>query len=234
MTQMTSKLNRRTKPDAAAATPPPAGHPSPVPEPPRLRRRPLVVVAGVLAVCMGALAGVWVWTVGTTQSQVVALRQSVQRGAVIQVTDLMQVRMGLDPAIKTVPAAQLNTLVGKRAAQDMAAGSLVNPAQVTDSVVPASGSSLVGLQLTSAQMPAARLVAGDQVRIVSTPAKGAAVTGEAVVVTATVQDVTALGDAKTGNAQTVVDVLVPASAATDLAARAATGNVALVLDARER
>lgn len=34
--------------------------------------------------------------------------------------------------------------------------------------------------------------------------------------------------------QTIVDVVVPAEAAADLAARAATGKVALVLDSRER
>jgi hypothetical protein len=56
------------------------------------------------------------------------------------------------------------------------------------------------------------------------------VTGSPVTVTASVVEVQA---AKTADL-TIVDVLVPSDVAADLAARAATGKVALVLDSRER
>jgi hypothetical protein len=69
------------------------------------------------------------------------------------------------------------------------------------------------------------------VRVVVTPAKGeSAPVGAPPVSEATVAGVHAA--AETG--QMIVDVLVPHADAAVLAARAATGNVALVLDSRDR
>lgn len=235
-TSTAPKLGRRARQNPPVASPSASGGHAAglVPEPPRVRRRPLIVVLAVIAVCLGALLGVWAWTTNTTQTEVVGLRRDVPRGALIQSADLMQVRVGLDPALRTVPASGLAALVGKRAGQDMAAGSLLNPTQVTDGVVPPAGMSLVGLPLSTAQMPAVTLRNGDQVRVVSTPPKGTAVTAAPVVVPATVQDLVSVGDPKSGTQQTVVNVLVPSADAADLASRAAGGTIALVLDSRER
>lgn len=219
--------------------------PSPsVPAPPKFRRRPLLVVLAVAAVCLGALLGAWAWTAGTTQAEVVALRNNVPRGAIIQAADLQRVRLGVDPSLKTVPGANLGSLVGKRAGQDMQAGSLVNPSAVSDAVVPGTGSSLVGLELAAAQMPAVKLQNGDHVRIVATQGKaaatGAAAPGgasaaPAAVISAAVDSVIQVGDSKAGTAQaTIVNVIVPEGQAADLASKASSGNIALVLDSRER
>ena len=73
--------------------------------------------------------------------------------------------------------------------------------------------------------------AGDIVRLVQTPGPQGEVSGKKpspVTITATVVRVTP------GETQTVVDVLVSQDRAAELAARAATGKVALVLDSRER
>jgi SAF domain len=219
--------------DAGAASTTPAATAT-VQAPPRFRRRPLVILAGVAMVCLGAVLGLWAWTAGTTQTEVVAVRASVQRGAVIGASDLMRVRVGLDPSLRTVSASGLAALVGKRAAVDLSAGSLLTPDAVTSAVVPGQGLSLVGVALTAGQLPSAPLVNGDAVRIVSTPAKGADASGSPRVLAATVASVTTVGDAKTGGVHFVVDLLVPAAAAADLAAEANSGNVALVLDSRER
>jgi len=99
-------------------------------------------------------------------------------------------------------------------------------------VVPAKGMSVVGVSLPPALMPAVQLHSGDQVRIVATPgAQGDVATGTSPKsIEATVVGVRGTGD--TG--QIVVDVSVPHDQAAELAARAATGKVALVLDSRER
>ena len=65
--------------------------------------------------------------------------------------------------------SQLNSLIGKRAAVDLSAGSLLTDTAVTDRVLPGAGRSLVGIALTAAQLPAEPLQAGDRVRIVDTP-----------------------------------------------------------------
>jgi hypothetical protein len=92
--------------------------------------------------------------------------------------------------------------------------------------------SVVGVSLPPALMPAVALQSGDQVRIVATPGQQGDVAAGATPqsITATVVGVRSAG----GSGQSVVDVSVPFEQAAELAARAATGKVALVLDSRER
>lgn len=198
---------------------------------PKLRRRPVLVAASVAAVCMGALLGVWAWTSTSNTHEVVALRQTVARGETITQGDLMTVQVGVDPALKTVPGNRLAGLVGQRAAMDMAAGSLITNADVTTTVLPGRGMSVVGVALPPSLMPGETLLAGDQVRIVATPGQQGEVGQEtSATISATVVGLYPNGE----NGQTVVSVEVPQDRAAELAARAATGKVALVLDSRER
>jgi hypothetical protein len=200
--------------------------------PPRLRRRPALVAASIAAICMGALLAVWAYTGASTSQDVLAVRTTVHRGEIITRDDLMTAQIGVDPALKPLPASAADTVVGKRAAMDLAAGGLVTAEDVTSAVVPAKGMSLVGVSLPPALMPAAQLQSGDQVRIVATPgAQGDVATGTSPTsIGATVVGVRGAGD----NGQIVVDVSVPYDQAAELAARAATGKIALVLDSRER
>src|ERR1035437_7027058 len=200
--------------------------------PPRLRRRPALVAASVAAICLGALLAVWGYTVASTSQDVLAVRATVPRGEVITRDALMTAQIGVDPVLKPLPATAADSVVGKRAAMDLAAGGLVTAEEVTSAVVPAKGMSLVGVSLPPALLPAAQLQSGDQVRIVATPgAQGDVATGTSPTsIGATVVGVRGAGD----NGQIVVDVSVPFDQAAELAARAATGKVALVLDSRER
>lgn len=195
---------------------------------PKLRKRPLVAAWGFGLVALGALLGVWAWTVASSTIDVVATRTLVARGELIEPQDLVVVRVNPDPALQVVPGGQFDSLVGRRAATDIVAGALVSPAQVADAVVPPSGMSLVGVPLEAGQLPAEQLRGGDNVRIVQTPGAQADVAGDPVTVPAEVVRV-AVVDGKT-----VVDLLVPSTRAAELAARANTGRVVLVLDTRER
>lgn len=198
---------------------------------PKLRRRPVLVTASVAAVCLGALLGVWTWTSTSNTHEVVAVRQTITRGETIGQGDLMTVQVGVDPGLKTIPGDRLASLVGKRAAMDMAAGSLATDEEVTSKVLPAQGKSVVGVALPPSLMPGEALVAGDQVRIVATPGpQGEVGQGAPAAITATVVGLYPNGE----NGQTVVAVEVPQERAAELAARSATGKVALVLDSRER
>ncbi len=90
-----------------------------------------------------------------------------------------------------------------------------------------AGSSIVGVTLTQAQMPGYQLAAGDKVRVVETPVTQGDPPVEtpksfnATVFTATYDTETQVW---------VVDLVVPNREAPDIAARAATGRVALVID----
>lgn len=197
----------------------------------KLRRRPGVLVGSVVAVLVGASGAAWAWTVSANAADVVAVRANVQRGEVIDRADLLVVRVGVDPALKTIPATDLETLVGRRAATDLAAGALLTPGQTTTTAAPGQGLSIVGVGLPEGSMPSEPLMNGDLVRVVDTPgAQGVGTVEDPPSVVGNV-----VGVRISENKQlTVVDVLVPADKAGRLAARAATGNVALVLDTRER
>jgi hypothetical protein len=181
-------------------------------------------------VLVGAALGVGVWLLSSTSVEVVAARAAIDRGAVIAAADLEVTRVTVDPSVQVVPAPELTGLVGKRAASDIAAGTLLSPAQVTDALPPGSGDSLVGVALTTGQLPAEPLRPGDHVRLVQTPPAQGEVPATQVSIDAEVQSVTPAADGQA----TVVDLLVPESRAAEVAALAATGRVALVLDTRER
>ena len=207
-----------------------------VPNPPRARRRWGLFAAMVLVVALGALGNVWLLASTTTAQEVVAARSTIERGSVIAREDLITVRIELDPSLHTIAGGDLAGLVGQRAALDVAAGSLVTTESVTTSTVPSDGNSLVGIGVAQARMPGVALVAGDRVRVVATPAQVTGITAGAtpVSVGAVVVGTQPGTDATGAGAETIVTVQVPTADSAALAAMAATGNVALVLDSRER
>ena len=235
MTELRCLMAQRTKlPPATAVAASTDDFVRAVPAAPvRVRRRPVLIVVSVASLLLGAFGGVWLWTSATSRVEVIATRTTIERGTVITAADLVTVRMGVDPAVQTVPAADAATVVGKRAALDIAAGGLVTRASITDAVVPPKGFTVVGLALGRGLLPATPLKVGDAVRIVQTPgaaASGQPVSGPVATIGATVVSVSK----STDNQAALVDVLVAQDAAADLAARASAGKVALVLDSRER
>lgn len=213
---------------ATGSYPLPTSQPTP---PPKLRRRPALVVASVLLVVVGALASAWAYTSLGNTTEVVAVRTDVARGQIITADSLQVVRIGVDPALKTVPAADAAQVIGKRAAIDLRAGQLLVPGVVDTQVYPRDGRSAVGLSLSAAQMPSEPLAVGDKVRIVGTPGQQGDVDPallkvfEGEVVTVSAPDASGV---------TAVTVEVSAATAPELAARSATGKVALVLETRVR
>lgn len=200
--------------------------------PVKTRRRPVYLVASAAALLLGAFGAVSLWSAATSSVEVLVAKSTVPRGAVIAASDLAAVRVSLDPAVSVVPANQASTVVGKRAALDIARGGLLTPADLASETVPAKGKTVVGLALGRGMLPTSPLVNGDVVRVVQTPGAQGQLEGAAspVTITATVVAVTHPSDGQAA----LVDLLVGADAAPDLAARAATGKVAVVLDSRER
>ncbi len=199
--------------------------------PPKLRRRPALIASAIGAICIGALLAGWAWTATTNTQEVLVARHNIERGAVIAADDLARVQLSADPALKPVAASRLDQIVGQRAAMDIAQGGMLTPGSFTSEVVPGQGHSVVGVALTPAQAPGLDLQYGDAVRVVVTPAKGT----DLPAGTPLVNDATVVGvHTSDTTGETVVDLLVPSPDAAVLATRIATGNVALVLDSRER
>lgn len=224
MSNTVTRDNRSLDPESATA-------PTALVPPAKLRRRPALVAAAVVAICLGALIAGWAWTVTTNSHEVLVARHSIERGSIIEAGDLARVRLSADPALKPVAGSQLDKVVGQRAALDIAGGGMLTPDSFSSMVVPASGKAIVGVALTPAQVPGLTLRSGDQVRVIVTPAEGEEIpAGVPPFSEAEVVGVHVTGE----SGQTVVDLLVPRADAAVLAARAATGNVAIVLDSRER
>lgn len=199
--------------------------------PTKTRRRSGVLAAGVALIVVGALGAAYLTQVAGNTVAVVAVARDVQPGEVIERADLTVADVSTDPALHPVPASRLNGLVGQRAAVALTTGSLLTAAAVTEQVLPAAGQSLVGVALQSAQLPAEPLQAGDRIRIVDTPARQ----GEPPSSTPrTIPGVVVSATAPDESGQRIVNVTAPADQAADLAARVATGRIALILDTRER
>lgn len=207
---------------------------TPVAAPPKLRRRPILALGGIALVVLGALLAAYAYLATSETSDVVALRDTVMRGEVIEAADLVTVQVGVDPALQVIPGDEMSQIVGRRAALDLATGSLLTEAAVTEQVVPAAGQSVVGLALTPALMPGEPLRVGDTVRVVVTAgAQGDPSTLEQEpLARAEVVNVASPGMDGAGTT-TVVSVLVDEGEATAIAQHAAAGRVAIVLDSRE-
>jgi len=204
---------------------------APVIAPPKTRRRSGMLAAGVALVVVGALGAAYLTKIVGNTVQVVAVARDVQPGQVIARADLTVADVSPDPALRPVSASRLPALVGQRAAVTLTAGSLLTDAAVTQQVLPTTGQSLVGVALQPAQLPAEPLQAGDHIRIVDTPAsQGEPPASSPQSIPAVVVSTEALGD----NGQSIVNVTVPSGLAAALAARVATGRIALILDSRER
>lgn len=221
---MTTTAREDRRPGPRAAAPESA---TPHTPPPKLRKRPGLVVAAVVITALGCLLGAWAWSATTSTEKVLAATTTIHRGEVIKADDIRRIRISGDPALEPLPASAYDEIIGRRAALDISAGGLITTESTTDTPMPPQGQSIVGISLTPAQVPALPMHGGDKVRIIVTPAAN----GDSPTVTppfteARVVD-TAIGET-TGN--TVVNVLVPYASASVLAARAATGNVALILD----
>lgn len=221
----TPTVSTRTSTDAPGR---PIAAPPAAPEPPKLRRRPLAAVIALALVLGGGMLGVWAWTTATSTAEVVATRTAVQRGDTLAADDLMVVRVNPDPALQLVPASGLESLVGLRATTDLVAGALVAPEQVSEVLPPALGTSVVGVAPDLGFMPAEPLRPGDRVRVVQTPGGQGDYVDDPVSLAAEVLAVRRVED------RVVIDLLVPSALAPEMASRAATGKVAVVLDPRER
>lgn len=224
-----------TQPSAGGPPPPPAAAQAPVPPQAtariKARRRPLLFALMAALVAAGALLAAYAYTSVNDSQEVLVVANDVARGEVVEADDLQVARVSVDPALTPVSGSEKSSIVGSRAAVDLWSGTLLTEQAVTDNLVPSEGESLVGISLTPAQMPSEPLYTGDAVRIVTTPGDQGEVTDQTpVTIEATVVGVSRVQE--TG--ETVVDVSVPHEKSADLAARAATGRVALVLDARER
>jgi hypothetical protein len=164
-----------TEPRTEAARPPVrfAGRPARVANDglPRLpgRRNPRWIALGIVALCLGALLSSVIYARVASETTVVSAARTVYRGQVLERADLTTVRLRGGTLPDTVPAAELERLVGQRAVFDLPAGAVVAGAAVAPSALPGEGRAAVGLKLATGRAPEALLLPSSPVRLVALP-----------------------------------------------------------------
>jgi len=187
-----------------------------------------LIAVGVLLIVVSAIVASYVVSIVKDTVQVVAALDTIPRGSLIERIDLTTVEIRPDPLLKTIPATDLDSLVGRRAAADIPAGVIVAPGAVTDRLPPESGQAIVGVALTVDQMPATRPRHGQPITFVTTPESGADVTKiSPIEIPAIVLEYTGFSD----QGWLVIDVTVPKDQAATVASLAAAGRLAAYWDA---
>ena len=225
----------RNRASAPRRRPPrPAGEAPPVtPPPPRLpgRRNPRWIALGVIAICLGGLLAYAVYARVSTETRVLAVGATVYRGEVVEASDLTSVVLHGDPPGPTIRATDQASVVGRRAAFDLPAGTLVAPGSLADAALPDTGRSVVGLRLPTGRAPATLLVPSAPVRVVALPAPSNGTgTGDSLSGKTYAGRVVGASPGADGTS-TVVDVEVDAGQAPAIASLAAQDRIALVRDA---
>lgn len=198
----------------------------PVVQPVRARRSRLYAAAAIALVIVGGLASVLLYTNASHTQQVLVAATDLDRGHVIQATDLTTISIADGQTSKAIDASQAGSVIGTIATVDLPTGSLITAESHAATLAVPDGQALVGLYLAPAHMPAQPLVAGDEVTIVPVAsAEGGAAPSSSGTVTGIVSS-TAF-DEVSGN--TIVDVYVGQTVAADLAGRASAGGVAIYL-----
>ena len=182
------------------------------------------LAVGLLLSGLAALAFVLFNAATVQRTPVLALASDVQRGQVLEAADLQVVHVGTDDVVAWTPADRTDLLVGRAAVTDLAAGTLLTVDQVAAGSALTPGAGVVGLALAPGQYPTPRLAIGDLVSVVEVSDK--------LVVMVEAAEVVGIEPVGT-QGQRFISLQTGEADATAVAQAAATGEVRLVLIARD-
>ena len=187
----------------------------------RRARVPEMLIGAALTIGF-ALAFV-LWQAGSTDRRpVLALSVGVERGEVIAANDLTVVYVQSDASLATLDRGASSAVIGRPAAIDLAAGTILTDTMVIDREEVGAGEGVVGLALDPGQFPTVRLSPGDVVNVVAASADGADVVIAERAVVYAIED---LG----GQGRRFISVRSDLDAANAVAAAVERGLVRLVL-----
>ncbi len=182
------------------------------------------VLVGTLLVALFALAGAWFYSTSTARVGYLALREPVDRGQVVERTDLTVFELTTDAQVRGLRVSSLSEVVGKVALADLGAGTLITAEQFADTADIPSGSGVVGLDLEPGEFSSFALRAGDRVRVLLVPSGSSAI-GEPVVLAESVEIVEFLEGGGRGR---FVSLVLEVELADRVAAAAAQGEIRLI------
>lgn len=182
--------------------------------------------ATVLFVLIVVIALVSLFRSQGDRVEVLQVTGSVPAGQVVEANDIRSVEVaGVDGAIK---ASDIDSVIGKRAANGLVEGQILTDAALSDQALPADGERLVALRLDQGRVPG-DLGPGDVVNVLAVPPEGdpgSADNLDAPNVLAKATTVQSIGDTPEG--ALVVTVLIGEVEADSVAAHSAAGQITIV------
>jgi len=151
-------------------TPAPADRAAPsfVPGGGRQRRWSLALLA-VLVTLGSALAFVVLWMNAGDRKPVLALKNDVAAGQIIEADDLKVVRVSADGGVELVASAASDDVVGQPATTNLLAGSLLVGGAVGSDDGLAQGTTVIAIPVPRTEIPSDDLETGDRLVIYRTP-----------------------------------------------------------------
>lgn len=196
---------------------------------PRAHRSPRLIIIGVLCACLGGLGAAVAWHQATNARQVVIVTHAIEAGAVVTGADLGTTSVGAAPGVATVPADQLDALVGQVALVGIPAGSLIAPDSIGEPTL-AQGQTHVGVRLDSSRVPS-DLVAGSTVMVAAAPSPTG---GEPPLARSFTVDATVVAaPVRQSDGSWVFDLEVPSESAVEVATLASSQSMVVVHKAGE-
>lgn len=193
--------------------------------PPGRRVRVPEVVVGVLVTVVFALGAV-LWHLSSVEKvPALAAASGIERGAVIDSSDVRVVYVSSDGALARLDSSQLNRVVGHVALVDLAEGTLFTSSVVAEAAAVNAGDGVVGLALEPGAYPARGLAPGDRVNVVRT-AEVADLEAEPTVVA---RNATVFAVEELSSDRLLVSILTSEGDAEAVAATAGAGGLRLVL-----
>jgi Flp pilus assembly protein CpaB len=194
------------------------------------KRAGMRLVVGVV-ISLAAVLGIVAALARTTKTEmVVGVRDPVSLGQVISQGDLTVKTIGSADGVDSVPAGQLEQMVGKVAHSPLYPGEILPAQAVAPGPTVPAGDVALTLALAPEQAVGGTIAPGDQVAVLSTPT-GLATTGSSSsVALPAVTVLSMVSEAATvGENQYLVTVIVPAGEAPALDAAYRGGKIDLAL-----
>lgn len=135
------------------------------------RCRPGLVALAVALVATGGLSAAYAISLVGSTNAYLAVNRHIEAGARVEASDLLTVRISLDPALRPIPAAQADEVVGRYAAVPLFPGGLLTRDLLSEVPLGGAGTYLVSIGLPRGRIPAQRIRPGAQVILVATPSE---------------------------------------------------------------
>jgi hypothetical protein len=199
------------------------------PAAPRPRRRSwALAVIGVLVVTVCAVVFAAGWVQAGNRKPVLAVVQNVAAGQLLTAGDLQVVRVSVSGPVNLVPAGEEASVLGRPAAGPLPAGALLTSGDIGPPAL-AAGQDELGVAVKAGQYPP-DLSAGQTVDVLATPAAssaGSTPQGSSSPALPVGQAVVLGVDVNASSGATVVELRLSQNAVPQVAAAAATGQIAL-------